>query len=261
MPNHFSSIGLAVESESDMEALIHRLAPLATAVRQSSKPYWYWSSPCGAELWLQSNSANQVIGVTPAFRGQSSIQVKLTARMSRDDSGLDGGFHGWAAPDCFEGSAGAYPFVFDVPDFGNTEKVSLPSTVDLQISAFAHELRIFDSLEEYEGSQTEEVKYAAESLIPIGLFMADPNSQEPPPALVVFTGQVTASEKMINSLSGAPYYWALVKTLGGSFDVVIDPELCDSAPQSGNIVSGEFWLCGRVPAPASRGFFQRLFRR
>lgn len=260
MPSHFSSIGLTVDTESDFETLINRLAPLATSVKGSGKPYWYWSSPCGAELWLQSNSENQVIGATPAFRGQSSIRVKLTARILRDESGLDGGMHGWAAPDDSDGE-GAYPFVFDVPDFGNTEKISLPSIVDLQISAFAHELQVFDSQEEFDASQTEGLRFAAESLIPIGLFMADSDSQQPPPALVVFTGQVTASEKKINSFSGAPYHWAVVKTLGGSFDVVIDPELCHAVPQPGNIVSGEFWLCGRVPVPATRGFFQRLFRR
>jgi DNA replicative helicase MCM subunit Mcm2 (Cdc46/Mcm family) len=31
----------------------------------------------------------------------------------------------------------------------------------------------------------------------------------------------------------------------GSFDVVIDPELCESPPVIGGVLSGSFWLCGR----------------
>jgi hypothetical protein len=57
-----------------------------------------------------------------------------------------------------------------------------------------------------------------------------------------------------------------VDTLGGTFDVVIDPELLPDRPRAGNVVSGWFWLSGRLltaerqEAPAS-GWFRRLVTR
>jgi hypothetical protein len=70
----------------------------------------------------------------------------------------------------------------------------------------------------------------------------------------------------VNVISGAQYWWALVDTLGGTFDVVIDPALLPDQPRAGNVVSGWFWLSGRFltgepgGTPAS-GWLRRLVRR
>ena len=47
-------------------------------------------------------------------------------------------------------------------------------------------------------------------------------------------------------LSEASFYWILVDTLGGLYDVVVDPTLIAEPPTIGNIVSGTFWLSGRL---------------
>ena len=61
----------------------------------------------------------------------------------------------------------------------------------------------------------------------------------------VVAADEVAAEKT-NSLTGERYYWALVDSLGGSFDVVIDPTICEAAPEAGGVLSGSFWLCGRL---------------
>ena len=60
-------------------------------------------------------------------------------------------------------------------------------------------------------------------------------------------------------VTGHPFWWALVDTLGGTFDVVIDPELLPAAPRRGNVLQGWFWLSGRISLapPRKRGWFSR----
>jgi hypothetical protein len=49
-----------------------------------------------------------------------------------------------------------------------------------------------------------------------------------------------------NELTGCSFCWALVKTLGGTVDVVVDPALLEATPRVGSIVKGVFWLSGRL---------------
>ena len=54
-----------------------------------------------------------------------------------------------------------------------------------------------------------------------------------------------------NAVTRQPFWWALVDTVGGTFDVVIDPALLSNPIRPGNVIAGWFWLSGRF-APASR---------
>jgi hypothetical protein len=47
-------------------------------------------------------------------------------------------------------------------------------------------------------------------------------------------------------LTGREFWWALVESYGGIYDVVIDAELVEDAPRVGGVVNGTFWLSGRV---------------
>jgi len=247
MPSHLSSIGFPVRDQSEFAALVDRVGPTATPLRSPSGVYWKWSSDCGAELWLQANAENELVGMTPCFAGPSRLRVRLTAQVSRPhDSPLDGAFHGWADPDANDSESGAYPFVFDAVDSDRYSGMSLPKVVEAQIAAFAHEVSIYPSLDGYNASQTGDLKFASRSFIPSGLFSPGGDATHPPESTAIFTGHVLQSEAKLNGLTGAKYFWALVETLGGTFDVVMDPALCESAPVAGGIVSGSFWLCGRL---------------
>ena len=119
MTSHFSTIGLPVASEEDMNALANRVGPLAEPLAAPNGVYFRWSDPSGAELWLQVNANNEVIGMNPHYAGRSAVRVGLTARLpSAGPSELDGSFHGWADP------AG------DAPDTGATRSFSMPQTTD-----------------------------------------------------------------------------------------------------------------------------------
>jgi len=248
MTSHFSTIGLPVASEEDMNALANRVGPLAEPLAAPNGVYFRWSDPSGAELWLQVNANNEVIGMNPHYAGRSAVRVGLTARLpSAGPSELDGSFHGWADPADDVPETGCYPFVFDAPDYRLHEELSLPARSEVQIAAFAHEIAAFESVAAYEASQTGDLKLASQSFIPSGLF-TPADSTVPTPAQAIFAGHVLAADEKINVLTGGAFYWTLVETLGGAYDVVIDSTLLPGVPAVGGVISGSFWLSGRIMA-------------
>jgi hypothetical protein len=247
MASHLSDIGFQLETDEDYRQLALRAydegEPLATA----AGAYVRWAPGGGAELWLQVDEGGDLVGLNPHFGGGSSMRVGLTQRFSRtEESPLDGAFHAWANPGGDDPHEGDYPFVFDAPDYGLHDSVSLPSVARVQLAAFAHELQSFEGDEAYSRSQAGEVKFAPESFIPSGLFSAEGQSTEPPQAFAIFTGHVLDTDIVQNPVTGNGFCWARVRTLGGELDVVADPALLNGPMIRGGVVSGAFWLSGRI---------------
>lgn len=241
--------------------LANRLADKCELIPVKGGRYLQWSSSCGAEAWLQVDRRGELIGMNPHFSGRSLIRVGLTARVTRPgDTALDGAFHAWADPPSEDPVTGSYPFVFDVPDFLCYADAATPGIAQAQIAAFAHEVSVYGSVHAYEASTTAGPRLASRSFIPSGLFSPGGAKTEPPQALAILTGHVRRAEKRTNDLTGCLFHWAEVETFGGAFDVVIDPELVDEVPGAGGVISGSFWLSGRLLAyPRRRGALQRLF--
>jgi len=107
---------------------------------------------------------------------------------------------------------------------------------------------------------------ASKSFIPSGLVSPSGEPVTPPESHALIAGHVVEADTRANAVSGAPFVWALVDSLGGTFDIVIDPELLPRMPRPGDVLAGWFWLSGRLLAGASRGkpagrWFQRLVGR
>jgi hypothetical protein len=65
-------------------------------------------------------------------------------------------------------------------------------------------------------------------------------------AHAVITGRIVESEVRTNTATHRPFVWALIATLGGSYDAVFSTTDAPEALRSGQIVQGTFWLVGRV---------------
>ena len=61
-----------------------------------------------------------------------------------------------------------------------------------------------------------------------------------------FAGEIKEFDLRTNQLSGENFYRFLIETLGGEIDVVADPKFVPEEPKIGGIVSGQFWLSGRI---------------
>ena len=166
--------------------------------------------------------------------------------MRLDDSILVGAFQGWAEPSGDDPESGSYPFVFDVPDYDRYHSLELPVVLGVQVAAFAHKLEAYASDEAYYAAQHREPKFAAESFIPSGLFTLGGEAMTPPQALAILTGHVLDTALLTNPATGATFHWAWVRTLGGEVDVAADPEVPTGSLVPGGVISGSFWLSGRL---------------
>lgn len=232
--------------------MISHCLELTETIRCPLGFYLKFSDASGAEIWLQGNFEQELIGFNPHFAGKSRRTVGLTKAIERESSTLDGGFHAWANPANEDvETSGEYPFVFDVPDFRMIEQLSLPQICEIQLTAFAsNDFKIFADEKEYDDSQESELKYASKSFVPIGLFASDAEAEAIDLNAVrpigKFAGEVKEFALKTNELSGEKFYWFLVETLGGEVDIVADVKLISDEPKIGGIVSGQFWLSGRI---------------
>lgn len=215
--------------------------------------YLKFSDASGAEIWLQGNMDQELIGFNPHYEGKSRRTVALTQAIERDSSELDGSFHAWANPsDSDDAESGDYPFVFNSPDFRSVHLHEFPQTVEIQLTAFAsNDLKIFGNEADFSENQTSEPKFAAKSFVSTGLFAPgeggegdiDLSTVHP---IASFAGEIKNFERRTNRLTNEDFYWFLVETLGGETDVVADAKLITAEPQIGGIVHGQFYLSGKI---------------
>jgi len=140
--------------------------------------------------------------------------------------------------------------VFDAPDFRAVEIAGFPRVAEMQLTAFAsNDFKVFASEEDYQNAQESELKYASKMFVPTGVFDFDDKNwdeQNPPRPIGTLAGEIKEFELRTNELSGENFYWLLVETLGGETDVVVDPKYVTDEPKVGGIVSGTFWLSGKI---------------
>jgi hypothetical protein len=246
--SNLSDIGFPVRSEQDVNDVIMKVLETVSEIPCARGSYYKFADASGAAIYLQANASQELIGFNPHFEGKSRRAVCLTAALEKESSELDGAFHAWANPSEENNpESGEYPFVFDAPDFRVHPNLKFPGNHEVQLTAFAsNEFRVFASEQDFYDSQEAEIKFAAKSFIPSGLFNLDADNTQPPLAFGVFTGEIKEFELKTNELTGERFYWFLVDTLGGEIDVVADPKLIGDEPNIGGYLNGQFWLSGRI---------------
>jgi hypothetical protein len=264
VPSQFSAIGFTVSSGEDLAALASRVAERADTIDARAGQYLKWAPPSGEQLWLQVKRNGDAMGMTPHFEGKSSVRVAVEARIAREaHTPLDGTFLAWANPP--EGAAigGDYPFVFDCPDASTHEALALPAVLIAQVAAFAQQLTVYASPLDYDAAQAAlGQSFGSRSFIPSGLIAPSGQPVVPPESHALIAGVVLEASERRNSVTGQPFWWALLDTVGGTFDAVIDPSLLSAPIQAGNVVAGWFWLSGRLRSGTVRpeGWLRKLTR-
>lgn len=248
--SNLSDIGFPVQSEHGVSEILMQVLEKTKEIRCPQGFYLKFSDISGAEMYLQGNFDGELIGFNPHFAGKSKRLVGLTKAIERDSSELDGGFHAWAEPGGEDvETSGAYPFVFDVPDFRVNKINDFPKIQEIQLTAFAsNDFKMFESKAEFYDAQDSEPKFSPTFFIPSGLFLPDENMTpiEPPRPVGTFAGEIKEFEFKINGLTNEKFYWFLIETFGGEIDVVADPKLVFAEPEIGGVVRGQFWLSGRL---------------
>lgn len=245
----YSPIGLPASSDAELLKLAKKAAENSTEIAREGGRYLCWSDPeSGVELWLQLDEVGELLRIHPHYAGAAEMPVKLTARVERGgDSPQEGGFYAWADPGETHEDAGAYPFVFDCPDFGAHAALSLPHVTRARIAAFTIEAQVYGSADDYYAAQQGEPKRDMRSFLPTGLFEPDGVPKPAKEALAAFSGVVSEAAEKTNPLTGTTFWWAHVDTHGGAYDVVMTlHQAADAPPRKGAILAGSFWLTGRL---------------
>jgi hypothetical protein len=250
VPSHFSSIGFVLETSEQFKDLALDAACRGERVPAQTGDYICFAPGAGVELWVQVVDSTTVVGCNPHFRGQGRLRLGLTRVIANTEHILDGGVYGWVDPRAGDPESGAYPVFIDVPDFAVLQEHSLPPcTIDLQVAAFAHELRVF-ATEDDSANNGERLRLAPEAFIPSGLFYPGGEARDPLRAEGIFAGRILATELLTNPVTTRQFYWLLIKTFAAVIDVVADPILVTEQPRVGGLVQGAGWLTGRaIPEP------------
>jgi hypothetical protein len=275
MTDHFSVIGFKAGSAKELAGLLSMLPEKGGEPKPCGPGFYYrWQSDTGSELWIHMQKDDSpplageragtklaVVGVTPFYKGEGRVRVRVMRLRQRPS---DNAFEGAAF---VEIEPGELPHecttvaLFDLVDFACADSRVTPFITSAQITAFPHQLAVFENEAAFQASQAkEDVKFAPKSFFASGLFTpvdepeGTPTFHDPDgsifraPSKAYFTGVVEKSELRHNPVTNQNFRWALVSTLGGTMDLVADESKIGANIAPGTIVQGEFWLCGRLDA-------------
>ena len=242
MANDFSTIGLEIRDGAAYEALDARALREADGDRTVRTPdgsYAPWVVGDGVELWCYLDPEQRSNGFVPYFVGQARRRILLESRVTR--APLDGAFTGWF----YDGGETIAPFVVDVPDYRAFDDLTLPFETTIALVGFARALDVHDDEAAFHSTGS---GMAVRSFIPSGMFAAaaaETGSTDLPTSVGLLTGIVEAARQRYNVLTGRPYWWMRVDSLGGPIEIVADPSIPSAPPRAGCVVSAQCWLTGR----------------
>ena len=243
--SNLSDIGFSVSTQEEFTILLERAVESGQKLETAGGLYVRNVDLSGAELWLQFEADGDLIGMNPHFRGKSRVPVALERPVRREQSHLDGGWLAWVNPsDPHDPESGDFPFVFDCPDF-ELNPVSYPGSYDIQLTAFSQEITFFPGEDAFmKAQQEEEIPFASQSFIPVGLI--GPDNTESPEAQALITGIIREVEDKKNQFSGQWFTWILLETLGVTLDLVVDRKDLPEEPFVGGVIQCQVWLSGQV---------------
>ncbi len=256
--NHFSAIGLHTQNQDELIHYVNRCIELIQADNEHCQSYdgqnvdyHVYTDPSGAQLWIITDPNGGILTVEPGLAAQSTQPVGIQGSLAREDG--TGDIHVWINGQQFDENGacteGDYPLLFSMPDFQTLPANTPAQTLSARLYAIAEEAECFASPEAYEAWQErqpeDQIQYAANSIIPIGLFTNGDSDSEPQPT-AFFNGTVTAAETRTNQLSGQQYYWCRLATYCIEIEALFPLEMFEQAPSVGNLISGTYWLGGRI---------------
>jgi hypothetical protein len=265
MTDHFSVIGFNAGSAEELAEMVSKLPDTGAYSQPCAPGYYYrWHSESGSELWVHLAAGGgeeklNIVGVTPFFNGSGRMPVRVMKKRQRP---TDNAFEGAVFVEIEPGPRPrqcSTVALLDVVDYAVWANRVTPFLAEAQIAAFPHDIMVFPNEDEFARAQIgEKVQFTPESFFASGLFSSagaaggaatfhDPSADEfNAPSRAFFTARVLSVEERRNSVTGQVFNAALVKTLGGTIDVVADRRQVHSELAPGCVVQGEFWLCARL---------------
>ncbi len=249
MASHFSCIGFPVPDMPTYWALARQAAkagerlpaPDGTALVQ-------WAVGAGPELWAQIDRAGEVIGATPFFSTGITYRMAVTGSGEAPEEPMDGWIDGWIEPaEDDEPFSGAFPLRVDLIDYSlvRPRLSEFPRIHRVELVALAHEVDLYPDETAYTRSKEEIYQLPMQAFVSAAHFSVDdPSGVEESTAMA--SGYVDGSRLLTNLATEVPFWWIRFTTKGITLHVFADREMFQDEPRTGNVLSGSFWLLGRL---------------
>jgi hypothetical protein len=246
-----ASVGFHDRDVEDRYNVYVQMCEHGEIVETKSTKYLRWEVGENLELWTRVKGGQPDALYHYYYAGGARMNVALLEKMPRrDETVSDGAFFcrssacagvGWIA--------GRVPFVFDTPDFHRYDDLLLPRLAQVQLTAFASNLRAFAYEGEYlEAFPTNEKGYGwnCKHFIPACLLGFRDEENELQAAVTQVSGLVLDEGIITNPVTGLDFCWAKVETIGGEVDVVCSPERLSGYLVRGGIATANCYLYGRL---------------
>jgi len=239
MAGHLDCIGLSVSTSDEFQSLISSLIDTAEWISASDgSQLATWTDPSGALLTASTDPNGAIECVTPSFAASSRLRVRPLDMPADESCRFCDLLHAEIldATDTM-----VYPVAAQIDDLALSRgRIRLDQPATLRVSAFAEEIEAWPDEAAYLASQGGDYKLATESAIPTGLF------GQPPRSYLMLTGRVRQACQQTNGVTGLPFHWLQVETLGGTYDVLVADGDLEGTPAVGSIVQATCWVIGRI---------------
>ena len=164
--NHYDAVGFTgITDGESISAAIDQVLPLA----QAFGDYAVYRDASGAELWTAIDQNNELLAFEPYFSGclQSVWVSHVEANEYNDGTGFAQVWQNGSAD-----GEGDYPFVLDIPDIVSFPASTADTPQKIAVCAFAESAELFADEDAFDaGQEGQEIKWAAQSFIPSGMFI------------------------------------------------------------------------------------------
>ena len=207
----------------------------------------------GAEIYIgfsvKPEAAMSVSTVNPAFAGEGRTSVEIDTTLPNKDET----FRPFEIQVSARFAGESTPLVFDLADPRQRGVFSHGAKISVDISAFSYKPEIYDNQAAFDRAQSKanvQVRFASNFFIPAGMFLDSVGgaaNADGPTSYADLAGTVIKAQLRANAAGRGKFWWALVRTYGGStMDVVLDPSTVRRKLRAGSILTGRFWLSARL---------------
>lgn len=249
MPSHFSCIGFPVPNMQAYWTLARKAA--AEGVRMPApdgSALVRWAPERGPELWTQIDPSGEIIGMTPFFSTGVPSRIAVTGFGEAPEDPMDGWIDGWLEPsEEDEPFSGAFPLRVDLVNYAliRTHLGPVPHVHLAEVIALAHEVDLYPDDAAYLEGQGDIHRLPVQSFVSAAHFgVDDPTALNE--ATAVASGYVREAQRLTNTLTAASFWWIRVATSGATVNIFVDPEMVPHEPRAGQVLSGGFWILGRL---------------
>lgn len=250
MSSHFACIGFPIQDMDAYWKLARRAAEEGERTGAADgSALACWAPGTGVEIWAHLNPAGEVVGAVPFYSTGLANRISVIGTGDDPDEGMEGWMDGWLEPvEEDEPFSGAFPLRADLVNYAltRTRLVSFPTLQRVELAALAHEAELFDSDAAYARAPGDVYRIPLGSFTSAAHFGAVEDADAVQESAALFSGRIVSAQAQVNPVTGARFWWIQVMPHGVTLHVFADQETLGGEPAEGHILSGSFWMLGKL---------------